>query len=323
MCSLRRPLVTDTPSCHIPHHLVQDKPTYLALSGATQTGPNTFWTLSALAYARNTGNLTWLRNYMPTLRAAAGYCFQLIDPIKALLKAPGSLMIDVFIRDNFTSDSNAMVVGFLNEFAEAEDALGNTTGAAALRQLSTRVAAAVNSNLWADERAGADHYITQLNPDGSTRDFVDYDANLIAIAHGVANASRAERIFERIDRGRCSAASGGGPQFVSEVWYGPSDTTHGNVSDSRCSGVCGLHARAHHGALSSLQVTWATRGARWRASPSSMRAHADGSARARAWRRSTRRSRSLGMSCCAGRRPRGCTSASAAMDSSSSIARKR
>ena len=302
---------------------MQDQPTYLALSGATQTGPNTFWTLSALAYARNTGNLTWLRSYMPTLRAAAGYCFQLIDPQKALLKAPGSLMIDVFIRENFTSDSNAMVVGFLDEFAEAEEALGNTTGAAALRQLSTRVAAAVNSNLWADERAGADHYITQLNPDGSSRDFVDYDANLIAIAHGVANASRAERIFERIDRGRCSAASGGGPQFVSEVWYGPSDTTHGNVGVSRCSGVCGLHACAHHGALSSPQVTWATRGARWRASPSLMRAHADGSAQARAWRRSTRRSRSLGMSCCAGRRPRGCTSASAAMDSSSSIARMR
>jgi hypothetical protein len=32
------------PNGQLPHHFVDDKPTYLALSGATQTGPNTFWT---------------------------------------------------------------------------------------------------------------------------------------------------------------------------------------------------------------------------------------------------------------------------------------
>ena len=35
----------------LPHHFVGVKPTFLALSGATQTGPNTFWTKSALQYA--------------------------------------------------------------------------------------------------------------------------------------------------------------------------------------------------------------------------------------------------------------------------------
>jgi hypothetical protein len=42
-------------------------------------------------------------------------------------------MIDVFIRQNYTADSNAMMVGFLSEFSEAEAAIGNTTGAAALQ----------------------------------------------------------------------------------------------------------------------------------------------------------------------------------------------
>ena len=50
---------------------------------------------------------------MPTLRAAASFCFQLIDPSTHLLLAPGSLMIDVFIRANYTADSNAMMVGLL------------------------------------------------------------------------------------------------------------------------------------------------------------------------------------------------------------------
>ena len=40
----------------LPHHFVGDKPTFLALSGATQTGPNTFWVKSALQYARNSGH---------------------------------------------------------------------------------------------------------------------------------------------------------------------------------------------------------------------------------------------------------------------------
>ena len=82
----------------LPHHFVGDQPTFLALSGATQTGPNTFWVKSALQYARNSGNMAWLKAYIPTLRAASAFCFDLIDPHNHLLLAPGSLMIDVFIR---------------------------------------------------------------------------------------------------------------------------------------------------------------------------------------------------------------------------------
>ena len=65
----------------LPHHFVGDKPTFLALSGATQTGPNTFWTKSALQYARNSGNLAWLKSYMPTLRASAAFCFVRAQPL--------------------------------------------------------------------------------------------------------------------------------------------------------------------------------------------------------------------------------------------------
>ena len=95
----------------------------------------------------------------------------------------------------------------------------------------------MNERLWASDgvgRGGNDHYVTQLNPDNTTRDFVDYDSNLIAVAHAVPDASRAARVLARVDRGRCSAAQGGGPQFVSEVYYGKQDTTHGNTGDSWC-----------------------------------------------------------------------------------------
>lgn len=65
---------------------------------------------------------------MPTLRLASSFLFDLIDSDYKLAFVPGSLMIDVFIRNNFTSDTNAMLVGFFEEFAAAEYAVGNITG---------------------------------------------------------------------------------------------------------------------------------------------------------------------------------------------------
>ena len=80
--------------------------------------------------------MTWLQAYMPTLRHASSFLFDLIDPAIGLINAPGSLYIDVFIRGNFTSDSNAMAVTFFREFAAAEACVGNSSGAAALLALA-------------------------------------------------------------------------------------------------------------------------------------------------------------------------------------------
>ena len=219
----------------LPHHFNKDQPTYLALSGATQTGPNIFWTKTALRYAANTGDMEWLKNYLPTLRNASDFCFDLIDSDLHLIDAPGSLMIDVFIRANYTSDSNSMMVGFLTDFAAVERQVGSIEKAKTLEQKSKEMATAMNKWLWDAE--DNDHYITQLDTDmKTTRDFVDYDSNLIALAHDIpATVAQKQAILSRIDRGKCSAANGGGPQWVSEVYYGKNDTTGGNIGDSRCS----------------------------------------------------------------------------------------
>lgn len=123
----------------LPHHFNGPKPYFLALSGETQTGPNVFWVKTALQYASSAGDFDWLRGYMPTLRKAANFVFDLIETDVQLLFAPGSLMIDVFIRNNYTSDSNAMVVGFLREFAAAERCVGNATRAEELESQATKV----------------------------------------------------------------------------------------------------------------------------------------------------------------------------------------
>ena len=210
----------------LPHHFVDDKPVFQALSGATQTGPNVFWILSCLNYAKHSGNMTWLQAYMPTLRHASSFLFDLIDPAIGLINAPGSLYIDVFIRGNFTSDSNAMAVTFFREFAAAEACVGNSSGAAALLALADDIKDKMNLHLWK-----GDHYVTQMNLDGTTRDFVDYDANLIAVAAGIPSPAQAQQLLNRVDGGRCTH---GRATFVSEVYYGPHDTTNGNVGDSWC-----------------------------------------------------------------------------------------
>lgn len=102
----------------LPHHFEGLEPQYEALSGEIQTGPNTFWILSCFNYAKSSGNFDWLRGYMPTLRLASNFLFDNIDDEINLTNVPGSLMIDVFLRSNFTSDTNAMLVGFFREFAQ-------------------------------------------------------------------------------------------------------------------------------------------------------------------------------------------------------------
>ena len=239
------------PSGQLPHHFQGTDPVYQALSGEIQTGPNVFWVLSCFRYAKSSQDLEWLRGYMPRLRNATAFLFSLVDPKESLAKVPGSLMIDVFLRSNYTSDTNAMLVGFLREFAEAEEFVGNSTGAASLRSLSDAIATAMNERLWDAE--SDDHYVTQWDGPaaGTKRDFIDYDANLIAGAHGYVGCARfyiinsavdlffrvfrsipdkdmAGRMLKRIDGGQCRPSA----TFVSEKYYGKDDTANGNIGDS-------------------------------------------------------------------------------------------
>ena len=69
-------------------------------------------------------------------------------------------MVDVFKRWDFTSDTNAMLVGFFQEFADAEESAGNATGAETLRKLSDDVKGDLRKYLWDAE--DNDHFITQV-----------------------------------------------------------------------------------------------------------------------------------------------------------------
>jgi hypothetical protein len=211
-------------SGQIPHHFEGANPTFVAISGATQTGPNIFWIAAALQYVKATGDYGWLRAHSAQIERALTFLTDRYDPAVQLVKAPGPLWIDVFIRENYASDTNAYMVDILREAAAAEQFLGDAALAARRRALADDIAEGMNERLWA-----GDHYITQLNPDGTTRDFVDYDANLLAVAFGVAPPDRAAKILARVDAGECTH---GRPTWVSERYYGPADTYGGNTGDS-------------------------------------------------------------------------------------------
>lgn len=244
-----------TASGQIPHHFIGSTPTYVAISGATQTGPNIFWIESALQYARTTGDYAWLRAEMPTVEKALSFLTDRYDPSVQLVNAPGPLWIDVFIRYNYTADTNAFVVRLLRDVADAEQFLGDTSNAASHKTMAGNIVAGMNAHLWA-----GDHYITQLNPDGTTRDFVDYDANLLAVAFGIAPPDRAKLILSRVDSGDCThAAPGAGqprPTYVSEKFYGTADTYGGNTGDSAITmgriGWADGHARRVTGDMTSF-----------------------------------------------------------------------
>lgn len=215
----------------IPHHFVGKNVTFRALSGATQTGPNIFWTLSALQVAKATANMSWIESQLWRIRLSVSFLLRYFNATYGLINAPGSLWVDTFIRRSFTSDSNAMMVHLLREMSALETFVGNSSGADLYTRLADTIVDAMNEYLWRD-----DHYVTQLtvfhNGSHLVRDFVDYDANLLAVAFGVSNLTRSRDILQRVDSGQCTHRR---PTWVSEKLYDKKNCNLNNTGDSAVS----------------------------------------------------------------------------------------
>eukprot|EP01051_Picozoa_sp_SAG22_P019552 SAG22_NODE_3648_length_1595_cov_3.252674_1_plen_349_part_01 len=73
------------------HHFEGGSPVYTALSGATMPGPNAFWLRTCLRYAESTGDVAWLKGYLPTLRLGLSYLTGMVNSTIGLLRSSGSL----------------------------------------------------------------------------------------------------------------------------------------------------------------------------------------------------------------------------------------
>jgi hypothetical protein len=118
-------------------------------------------------------------------------------------------MIDVFKRSNFTSDSNALAVDVLGELGEMWTFLGNASEAQVYSDAAEEITAVLNARLWSD-----DHFVTQLNTDGTFFDKVDYDSNLLATAFVNMTDARLHAVLKRVDSGVCTHAGVG--TYISE-----------------------------------------------------------------------------------------------------------
>jgi hypothetical protein len=164
---------------------------------------------------------------MPAIENSLKFLLSLLNTTIGLVNVPGSLYIDVFIRSNFTSDSNVAMVYLLGEVAEAEMFFGQTALAQSRVKLAQSINASINQFLWS--KTENDHYITDLTLNGVARDFVDYDANTLAVAWNVAPPSRSTQLLKRVDNGKCTHARA---TYVSEIYYDAANCFLGNTGDS-------------------------------------------------------------------------------------------
>jgi hypothetical protein len=212
----------------IPHHFIAGKPTYIAISKAIQTGPNIFWVMAAIDYASGSGDEDWLRGHYPQLKAATDWILNSYDPKRQLVNVGGPLFIDVFIRQGYTLDSNAMLLHLLPIMASAAKFCGDAASESRYSNLANEIKRGINDGLW----NGSDHYITQRSSDWVRRDMVDYDGNYAAIAFGaVTNRQQISAMYHRLDGGPLTHPGNRGT-WVSEKYYGPADCYGGNTGDS-------------------------------------------------------------------------------------------
>ncbi len=212
----------------IPHHFTAGKPVYLSIAKSEQPGPNIFWVLAAIDYASATGDNDWLKAHYNKMKEATDYVLKTYDPEMQLVKVNGPLFIDVFIRNNFTLDTNVMLLRLLPLMSDIAMLCNDEDGAEKYLEYSENIKSGINEHLW----DGNDHYFTQKNSDGTIRDMVDYDGNYAAIAFGaVTDETIINSIFQRVDGGKNTHPNGYGT-WPSEKPYEEADCYGGNTGDS-------------------------------------------------------------------------------------------
>ena len=214
------------PDGQVPHHFEAGEATYVSIAKSSQTGPNIFWVIAASEYAAATGDEAWLRAQYPHLRLATDWVLAKYDPSRKLLHADGPLFIDVFRRDGYTLDTNVAAIYLLNRMTEVAEFCGDNQGARRYRAIRQELIAGIRKELWSE-----DHFITQRNPDGSSRDKVDYDGNFAALAFGITGTDDAQKLLHRLDEGPHTHPGGRGT-WVSESRYEKEDCYGGNDGDS-------------------------------------------------------------------------------------------
>lgn len=232
----------------IMHHFVRGFPTYQSIALSEQLGPNIFWTLSVWRYISVSEDHDFALGIFPFVDLSCKFIFSFLDAERMLLNTPGPLWIDVIVREFYTSDSNAMIVEFIDRMSDYCHLLHRSTPLftsllTELQQVKTKIVEAYNQQLWISEvlkkpgnrllpnslqgaaaaapnspRDSQDHYVTQVFPDFTTfRDFVDYDANLMAIAFRLLqDPVKIAAVLKRIDSGEFSHVK---PTYCSELPY--------------------------------------------------------------------------------------------------------
>lgn len=207
------------PSGELPHHFEGTQPVFTAISGAILPATNLFWIKAALRYVAETADMVWLHQRLETIARAAQFLLRMLPADHSeprLLKTTGALMVDVFRRGNFTTDANALAVDVFNTISQMHLHIDNPEEARLYADTAANISFALNARLWR-----GDHFATQLNLDGSEKDFVDYDSNLLATAFVPMSDKRLQAVLRRVDNGSCTHAAPG--TYISEKLYGHDD----------------------------------------------------------------------------------------------------
>jgi hypothetical protein len=219
---LDKAVSSQLPSGQIAHHFEGLSPVYVAISGATQTGPNAFFVMAAALYGMHY-DMDWFTSNRHPFDLAIGYLLKMYDASVGMINAPGPLWMDRFNKSGFTSDTNAIIPHVFRVGAEAFD-IFNKSKASLLRSVAANITSSMNRLLWTGT-----HYKTQL----LGRDYGDIDANLLAVAFGVADDDRAHSILAMVDSTECTPAlSGTMGTWIARGYYDEHSTYGGYTGDS-------------------------------------------------------------------------------------------
>lgn len=182
------------------------------------------------SYFLYSGDLAFVKKYLPTFERMVKFYSDRIDPKVGLFAGPPGAhwYYDVTRFSGFNSYINIFLWKALEDLGDLEEATAHADEASQYRAMAARLKERINAVLWNESAPGGPRYSDWVESDGSTRK--EYFLDLVqwpAIALGIASEEQARKILATADSRLTELKRDLGYRdncTVSSLWpQGPSD----------------------------------------------------------------------------------------------------
>ena len=157
--------------------------------------------LGSRTYLVHTGDLSFIRENLPTFERMFDYFVQRCRPDGLFILPPGGAhwYDDEIVTSGVNAYYNAFIYKAASDLAEMADALGESAKAERYRAMAARIKQAFNRVLWREDLPGGPRYLDWITENGKEAAYFLDLCQWPAVAFGIASPEQARKIVATAD----------------------------------------------------------------------------------------------------------------------------